>query len=344
MTPFFTLILPVYNVAPWLERCLQSILCQSDTGYEVILVDDGSTDASPGICDEYAERYPFIRVLHKENGGLASARNAGLEAARGDYIWFVDSDDWIAPDALKLLRQACGDGPELVKFRYERVEGEKKTVCGVVPPGCYQGESLEALRRQAFCEAGKFSLSVWSHVYQRAFQQGHGLSFVSERIVGSEDYLFNLQALLQARHMNVLAQPLYSYELRAGSLTQTYKPDLAKRYTELYRRLRKYYEAGQAWPQYGALIDRFYVWHLIAGTCFHHEYRAALAGQGMRNARQQVRAMLRLPELRRAIGHADRTGLRWQKCVQLLMMSLGREEIFYYLFVVKPGRTRNSRT
>ena len=94
-----SVIVPVYNVETYLPRCVDSILQQSYENMEVILVDDGSQDGSGKICDEYAARDSRVKVIHKENGGLSSARNAGLDTAAGEYLTFVDSDDWIEPDA-----------------------------------------------------------------------------------------------------------------------------------------------------------------------------------------------------------------------------------------------------
>ncbi len=100
-----SIIIPVYRTQNTLQRCLESILCQSFTDYEIILVDDGSPDNCPYLCDEYTQKDARIKVIHKENGGLSSARNAGIDASRGRYIGFVDSDDWVAPQYLeKLLR------------------------------------------------------------------------------------------------------------------------------------------------------------------------------------------------------------------------------------------------
>ena len=126
--PFFSVILPIYNVEPFLEECIHSVLDQEFTDYELILVDDGSTDACPEICDRYAAEYAHIRTVHKENGGLSSARNAGLEVAKGQYIWWVDSDDWVEPDSLKTLYKACEDGrADMVKLNFTR-NGEKETI------------------------------------------------------------------------------------------------------------------------------------------------------------------------------------------------------------------------
>ena len=99
-----TLAIPIYNQERFLHRCLRSILSQTDGDYEVLLIDDGSTDDSPGICDAYVVEHPErIRVIHKPNGGLSSARNAGIEAARGDFIIFPDPDDWVEPDYVEAL-------------------------------------------------------------------------------------------------------------------------------------------------------------------------------------------------------------------------------------------------
>ncbi|HCI64916.1 MAG TPA: glycosyl transferase, partial [Clostridiales bacterium] len=103
MNPLISVIVPVYRVEAFLPRCLDSIRGQTYKNLEIILVDDGSPDNCGKICDEYAEMDSRIRVIHKKNGGLSSARNAGLDVAVGDYIGFVDSDDWIAPEMYETL-------------------------------------------------------------------------------------------------------------------------------------------------------------------------------------------------------------------------------------------------
>lgn len=98
-SPFLSIILPIYNVEKYLDRCMKSILKQSFKDYEIILVDDGSTDSSPILCDKYGKQLNKVKVLHKSNGGLSSARNAGLELAKGKYIFWLDSDDYISDGA-----------------------------------------------------------------------------------------------------------------------------------------------------------------------------------------------------------------------------------------------------
>lgn len=118
-SPSVTVIVPVYNVEPWLRECVDSILNQTFRDFELILVDDGSPDGCGAICDEYARRDSRVRVIHKENGGLSSARNAGLRIARGEYIAFVDSDDFIAPNMLRRLVDAAAHfQADAVMFNY----------------------------------------------------------------------------------------------------------------------------------------------------------------------------------------------------------------------------------
>lgn len=331
-SPYFSVILPIYRVEEYLEQCIRSVLDQDFTDYELILVDDGSPDRCPEICDHYAERYDHIRVVHKENGGLSSARNAGTEAARGTYIWWVDSDDWIAPGSLRALHEATvSDQPDMVKFDYCRV-AEETTLCrSNARAGCYDdpGE-IGQLVDQAFFAPGKFVLSAWSHVYRRAFLTEQALTFVSERRIGSEDYLFNLQALASARSIRMLDAPLYHYRLRAGSLTQRYRKDLLEQYTRLYRHLMEYFDR-KGLAGHGGKICRFYVWHMIHGTCIANAYRVP-------EGRKKLAAFLRTREFRDAAKRCDRTGLSAKQRLQLLAMELGLEPLFYWLYVVKPKR------
>ena len=107
-----SIIVPVYNVQRYLDDCVKSILCQEMTDFELILVDDGSPDESPRICDEWAKKDLRVKVIHKKNGGLSDARNCGMEAAIGDYVWFVDSDDLITKNALQNIRECILTFPQ----------------------------------------------------------------------------------------------------------------------------------------------------------------------------------------------------------------------------------------
>ena len=116
-----TIIIPVYNVEATLERCIESVVHQDFNDYELILVDDGSPDSSPAICDKWAVKDQRIHVIHKENGGLSDARNAGLDIAQGDYITFIDSDDFIDPHTYTPLMSYLADHPETDILEYPAV-------------------------------------------------------------------------------------------------------------------------------------------------------------------------------------------------------------------------------
>ena len=143
--PLISVIVPVYNVAAWLPRCVDSVLTQTYQNLEILLIDDGSTDASGEICDAYAEKDPRIRVIHKKNGGLSSARNAGLDVSNGQYIGFVDSDDWIEPEMYEkmLALMECNEAQLVCAGRYD-VDGDtgEKTI-GLCPKQqtCVTGEA-----------------------------------------------------------------------------------------------------------------------------------------------------------------------------------------------------------
>ena len=339
MTPYFSIILPVYNVEAYLERCILSVLEQSFRDYELILVDDGSKDASPEICEAYASRDDRIRVIHKPNGGLASARNAGLDIAGGKYIWWVDSDDYIEPGALEILYESSRETmPDLVKFDHYRVESTRWPVYSNAEPGTYREEEIRReLLEKAFFSGGKYVLSACCHIYRREFLEAWRLRFVSERIVGSEDYLFNLEAVYAARSVVVLRKALYYYEFRAGSLTQQYKSDLAERYEKLTAELRSWYRDAGAPDGYLRKINSFYLWHLIHSICFSYEYTPA-RNHTLKQGREIVRSLLKKESVQQALKNCDCSGFNRKQRLQLLAMRLKMEPLFYWLYVKKPMR------
>lgn len=122
--PKVSVIVPVYNAEKYLQECVDSILRQTLADLELILVDDGSTDSSPALCDRYAEQDARVKVIHKPNGRAASARNAGIRAASGDYVAFVDSDDWVSPE---MYEKMLGTGADVTLCDYVRFQGKTET-------------------------------------------------------------------------------------------------------------------------------------------------------------------------------------------------------------------------
>lgn len=214
---FVSIIVPVYNVERYLRACLDSIARLTAVTWEAILVDDGSTDSSGTICDEYAAREARFRVVHRQNAGVSAARNAGLEMARGEWIWFVDSDDTINPDFeiadMEALERADYVMFDLRKFR--------------------DGETPEALPRQTagVCggELGKNGfLCRWQcNHHQRLFYRKtwvminrHQRLAFSEGVRVGEDLEFQYKFLTRCQHPVRMNAVLYNYRLREGSATQ----------------------------------------------------------------------------------------------------------------------------
>lgn len=183
-----TLAVPIFNKAPYLPRCIDSLLNQTAENYEILLIDDGSTDDSPAICDRYAAAHPErIRVIHQPNGGLSCARNAGIEAARGDFITFPDPDDWVEPDYVEaFLTLLAQYGTELVCTGFWVDEGEERH------PGYRDGETVTMTAAQARHalllppQMGGFS---WNKCYSVALLHRYGLRFRSD-VGATEDLDF----------------------------------------------------------------------------------------------------------------------------------------------------------
>lgn len=161
-----SIVIPVYCVEATLERCLQSVCGQTFTDFEVILVDDGSPDRCPQLCDEWAEKDSRIRVIHKENGGLSDARNAGIDAARGEYITFVDSDDFLSTDTYEHVMPATAQA-DIVEFPVYWHYGAKEQKILDFGDQSYDREYMYWLRGRAYEHA-----YAWNKVYQRELFDG----------------------------------------------------------------------------------------------------------------------------------------------------------------------------
>ena len=224
--PLLSVIIPVYNVEKYLPQCVNSVINQNLGDMELILVNDGSPDSCPEICNRYAEKYSFIKAVHKENGGLSDARNEGLRAARGDYVIFMDSDDWWNPKvsvAEMLSRAAETPDTEMFLFTaYDFIEGE----------GFFQRNehrnfgSIDVSSVKAYYQSllnnGNMEVSANTKILKRSFLMENKLFFTRNLL--SEDNEWMMRVLRTAKKVGVMDEPLYLCRMgRADSITNTIK-------------------------------------------------------------------------------------------------------------------------
>lgn len=332
MEILFSIILPVYNVRDYLERSVQSVLGQSGGDYEVILVDDGSTDGSGALCDAWAERDARIRTLHQPNSGLAAARNAGMAAARGKYVLMFDADDYVEPDTLDVLRAAVREtSADIVRFDLVRHIGKRLEEHRTqMPAGLYDAAAVKERLLDAALLRG-YWLSACTHAYRLDFLRENDLRFVSEREVLSEDYLFNISALLCAQSVYLTNRVLYHYESRPGSLTTSMKPRVMERYTALYERQKAFFEENGASEALIRKLNTFYVYNLIYCCCISSEYRA-FSGHSWDEARGCVRRMLKSRPLREGAWNMDLSALGVKDRIKVWFIRLGFEPGLCFAF------------
>jgi len=295
--PYFSIVLPVYNVETYLARCIESIVHQSFTNYEMILVDDGSGDGSGAICDAYAKQDERIQVIHKANGGLSSARNAGMKKARGRYIFFVDSDDWIEPEALACLYGKIENNPcDVLKFNFYNQPSGEETISSI-STGIYEKDEItNCVMHEAIKETGRINFSAWSHVYRTELLKREKIEFVSEREIGSEDYLFNFQVYLCANRMQVIAECLYDYDCREGSLSRRYRPALFEQYYQLQVRMEAYADKKGVKEFFAEDLKYSYIWKNFYVVMRNELVR--YSDRGYRNCVRRIDEILRHEKLR----------------------------------------------
>ena len=228
-----SIIIPVYNAAPYLNRCVDSVLAQTLDDLEIILVDDGSTDGSAALCDAYAGRGAV--VLHRNHQGLSAARNAGMDVAVGEYIAFLDSDDYIDPRMYdEMYSVGRREGIDIVCCDYAQVKnGVVSRGAGpYLPAGRIIGQ--EEIRRLLITEQSRSVLwFVWKSLFRRRFLADHGIRFLEEKII--EDTPFNLEALLCAKCVWCIDKAFYYYVQTPDSLMRAkYKPDFCDQINNCY--------------------------------------------------------------------------------------------------------------
>ena len=277
-----SVIVPVYNVAKYLRRCIDSILSQSFTDFELLLIDDGSKDGSGGICDEYAAKDNRIRVFHKENGGVSSARNLGLDNAKGEWIYFVDADDEIVPEALQTIFMGMDKQHDVVLCGFEKCRENGEVVFR------YNGDVFNKTLTKEECTYAVFIYDfygyyylgwMWVWAFRKELIKNHGLRF-SEQIQVKEDTLFVVQYVCRCvKSCFFSTKPIYRYYEASTGIMQLSKKRFEPKYVtsfkacmEIYHEIRSLYPANHPL----SLLAKHTVWdryYIIRGRMKEFEYR-----------------------------------------------------------------------
>ena len=302
--PEISVIVPVYKAEAFLRKCTESILSQTFSDLELLLVEDGSPDQSGVLCDAIAAEDPRVRVLHKENGGVSSARNLGMAEAKGNYLAFADSDDWLPPDALELMYQALkAAGADSAGGAHYRVEpdGRSEQEKGALPAGTYGHDEIregivDRLLGQRLGKPGEvLNGFVWRFLFSAALVQEKEITFDGAYL---EDELFLMEYFCWSEKLAMVEEPVYYYLQNPASVTRRYLPDYMDTFT-------RFMEQKEALVQRFGLGGEQPLWRensnwaglLIA---IGNEF-AASNPAGLGEKRRRVKAICQRPEMAAAI-------------------------------------------
>lgn len=242
MKPLVSVIVPIYNVEKYLSKCIESIINQTLSNIEIILINDGSTDSSGVIADNYAKNDSRIKVIHKKNGGQGSARNIGIELASGEYIGFVDSDDWIDLDMYEKLYNAAMNSRASIAICNRKVLDENNNIKTVVN---IKKKIIENVKNNI---AGyiieyllyKHTVVIYNKIYRSEIIKENKISFKEVKEVGSEDALFNYEVLFYVDKIVAINTTYHNQLAREGSTAREYKIGAMNRTANLIQNIYLY--------------------------------------------------------------------------------------------------------
>lgn len=260
-------IVPIYGVEKYLRKCVDSLLHQDYDNYEIILVDDGSPDGCSAICDEYAAKYDIIRVIHRKNGGLSAARNSGIEVAHGEYICFVDSDDYWEENVLgEMMAQIERDNLDVLRFDYRNVNEQYVEIHPNRNPKKYADYTHTVTNGEFFLnERLGFACYAWQFILKRNMlsnSKGDGNRCLFTEGIYFEDTDWTPRMLVLAKRVANTDTMVYNYLWRVGSITQAV--DMEKKRKVLDDKIKLL--SGFTEQRKMVQDDKWFRWQMAAGT------------------------------------------------------------------------------
>lgn len=234
--PLVSIVIPIYNVEKYLNECIQSVVNQTYENLEIILVDDGSPDNCPSICDEWAQKDSRIKVIHKKNGGLGYARNTGIDNATGDFIYFMDSDDFIDSKLVeRCVDVLINDKSDIVLFGFSSVDVNGVKISDCIPSpskNLFVNEEVRKIFLKHFLIGNRYKKENWNLfisacmcMFSLDIIKKNNFRFVSEREIISEDIFFLLGFYSYVKKVSIINSSFYNYRKNMQSLSNTFKKD-----------------------------------------------------------------------------------------------------------------------
>jgi glycosyltransferase involved in cell wall biosynthesis len=329
-----SVIVPVYKVEKYLSKCIDSIIDGGIDDYELILVDDGSPDNSGKIADEYAKKDPaHIKVIHQKNRGHTLARQAGFKASKGEYIWLVDSDDYLAPHALKKIASVIAkEKPDIITFdNYFDINGKSLPGKQSIPHGVFDRAGLIEKIYPRMIYSGKFFYfgiyaAMWNKVFRREIIEPNLLN-VDPKVKIHEDGLATFASFLDAKSVVILDDKLYHYNRDNISVTRSYCPDQFEGMLVLADSLEKINQKKDVYDLSEQI--NFYLLYNIYSIIFEEYYFRHK--KPFRDRRKFVAKIAENPQVRQALNDVNITTLptRYQKFFSLMLAQKNRQLITY---------------
>ena len=257
--PKVSIIVPVYKAEKYIGRCIDSIVAQTCSDWELLLIDDGSPDGSGGICDDYAQKDHRIRVFHKENGGVSSARNLGLDNVLGEYLTFVDADDWIDADNLAVCLSAIERNRlDVLQFPFQRIDGQGNILemQHLVP--------TDVQDLPHYITDRHFNLNVWGAYMKNSIVQENHIRF-EEDLKLAEDQIFMMAVMSNAERLQTIGSVYYNYFFNPAGATNNEKTE------DIIRTAYRGIEFKHQYPLFAFRMDGLVLWFiekLLRRLCF----------------------------------------------------------------------------
>ena len=324
MEDLVSIIVPVYRVEKYLRKCLDSLIAQTYEKIEIILVNDGSPDNSPQICDEYAQADSRIKVIHQKNQGISAARNTGLSNISGEYVIFVDSDDWISQDTCERAVAAMKEqNVDIVFWSYVREYGDRSLKREIYDQDIlFDGSAFNELFLRLLGKTNvPETLDSLSPVWNKMYKTKHiaeNIRFVDTKFIGNEDLLYNAQVFLLTKRTFFLNETFYHYRKDAlNSFTKGYKEDHLIKRKALFCELRNILTDNHGQEYYDAIDRR------IALDILSQSLNIVQSGRTIREKNRLMRSVLRDEVYKQALRKLSIKGLRVHWKVYYGMAKLG---------------------